>query len=53
MTSPRVSTTLGAWQLGDSQEDDRTFLFLVLKTGKGLLMAAAVARPTKLVDLDA
>ena len=28
-------------------------LFLVLKTGKGLLIAAALARPTKLVDLDA
>jgi len=28
-------------------------LFLVLKMGKGLLIAAALARPTKLVDLDA
>jgi len=29
------------------------FLFLVLKTGKGVLTAATLARLTKLVDLDA
>jgi len=53
MTSARVSTALWAWLLGDSHEVDRTLLFLVLKTGKGWLVAAALARPTKLVDLDA
>jgi hypothetical protein len=29
------------------------FLFLALKTGKALLTAAALVRPTKLADLDA
>jgi hypothetical protein len=53
MTSARVSTTVWASWLGDSQEVDRTVLFLVLKTGKGLLIAAALVRPTKLLDLDA
>jgi hypothetical protein len=52
MTSARVSTTLWAWLLGDSQVD-RTLLFLVLKTGKGWLIAAGLVRPTKLADLDA
>jgi hypothetical protein len=42
-----------AAQLGDSQAVDRALLFLVLKTGKGLLIATALARPTKLEDLDA
>jgi hypothetical protein len=53
MTSTRVSTTVWASQLGDSQEVDRRVFFLVLKTGNGLLIAAALVRPTKLADLDA
>jgi hypothetical protein len=53
MSSARVSATLWASYLGDSQEVDRAFLFLVLKTGKGLLIAAALVRSTKLADLDA
>jgi hypothetical protein len=53
MTSPRVLATLSASQLGDSQKVDRTFLFCVLKMGKGLLIAAALVCPTKLADLDA
>jgi hypothetical protein len=44
---------LWAWLLGDSHEVDRTLLFLVLKAGKGWLIAAALARPTKLAELDA
>jgi hypothetical protein len=42
-----------ALQLGDRQEVDRTLLFLVLKTGKDLLFAAALVRPAKLLYLDA
>jgi len=53
MTSARVSTTVRASQLGDSQEVGRAALFLVLKTGKGLLIAAALAGPTELLDVDA
>jgi hypothetical protein len=53
MTSAGVSTTVRASQLGDSQEVDRTVLFLVLKTGNGLLIAAALVGPTKLLDVDA
>jgi hypothetical protein len=53
MTSARVSTTVWASQPGDSQQVARAVLFPVLKTGKGLLIVAALARPTKLVDVDA
>jgi len=53
MTSARGSATLWAPQLGNSQEVDRTLLFLVLKTGRGSLVAAALVRPMKFVDLDA
>jgi len=45
-------TLLTSW-LGDSQEVGRMLLFLVLKTGKGALIAATLERPTKFVDLDA
>jgi hypothetical protein len=52
MTVARVSATLWAWWLDDSREAGRTLLVLVLKTGKGLLIAAALVRPTKLAVLD-
>jgi hypothetical protein len=51
--SVRVSTALRASKAGDSEEVGRTLLFLVLKTGKGLLIAATLVRPTKLAELDA
>jgi hypothetical protein len=53
MTSARVSTIGRAWELDDSQEADRTLVFLVLKTGKALLTAAALGRPTQFVEFDA
>jgi hypothetical protein len=49
----RVSTTLWTLRLGDSQEVDRTLLFLVLKIGKDLLFAATLVRPAKFLYLDA
>jgi len=52
MSSARVSATLWAWSLDDSREAGRTLLFLVLKTGNGLVIAAALVRPTKLAVLD-
>jgi hypothetical protein len=51
--SGRVSTTACASYLGDSQEVERTLLFLFLKTGRGWLIAAVLVHPTKLADLDA
>src|SRR5580704_8746000 len=53
MTSARVSGTSWASWLGDSQEVGRALLFLVLKTGKSLLIAVVLVRPTKFADLDA
>jgi hypothetical protein len=53
MTSARVSARLWAWSLDDSLEAGRALLFLVLKTGNGLLIAAAaLVCPTKLAVLD-
>src|SRR5690242_17237081 len=51
MTSARVLALFWVLKLGNLQEVDRAFVFLVLKTGEGLL-TAALAR-TKLADLHA
>src|ERR1700693_5384091 len=51
-TSDRVSSRLWVSSLGDGQQVDRTIIFLGMKTGKGLLTTAALARPTKFAVLD-